>query len=93
MFVHLSIHYPRPGREQDLVASMHRFGVAGAREPGFKEAHTLRDATTGTLVGLAIWEDEASWRAGVEAMRTVVEGDPFAEWEERDPEVLHLVDV
>ncbi len=81
MIVHLSIHTPKPGKEQDLIDSMHRFGAAGPGQPGFIEAKTLRDARTGRLVGMARWEDEVSWRAGVEAMRAAVEDDPFDEWE------------
>ncbi|SDX87004.1 hypothetical protein SAMN05518855_102555 [Paenibacillus sp. CF384] len=26
MFVHMSIHHPKPGKSEDLIASMHRFG-------------------------------------------------------------------
>jgi heme-degrading monooxygenase HmoA len=81
MIVHLSIHTPKPGKEQDLIDSMHRFGAAGAGQPGFIEAKTLRDKRTGRLVGMARWEDEVSWRRGVEAMHAVVADDPFAEWE------------
>ena len=81
MIVHLSIHTPKPGKEQDLIDSMHRFGAAGAGQPGFIEAKTLQDKRTGRLVGMARWEDEVSWRGGVEAMQAVVADDPFAEWE------------
>ena len=90
MIVHLSIHTPRPGKEQDLIDSMHRFGAAGAGQPGFIEAKTLRDARSGRLVGLARWEDEACWRAGVEAMRAAVEDDPFDEWEAAETESFLL---
>jgi heme-degrading monooxygenase HmoA len=93
MVIHLSIHTPKPGKEQDLIDSMHRFGAAGARQPGFIEAKTLRDARSGRLVGMARWEDEASWRAGVEAMRAAVEDDPFDEWEATDTEGFFLEEV
>ena len=93
MIVHLSIHTPKPGKEQDLIDSMHRFGAAGAGQPGFIEAKTLRDARTGRLVGMARWEDEASWRAGVEAMRAAVEDDPFDEWEAEDTQGFLLEEV
>jgi heme-degrading monooxygenase HmoA len=93
MFVHLSIHHPRKGREQELIDSMHRFGAAARGVPGLREAHTLRDTDGETLVGLAVWEDEVTWRAGVEAMHAAVADDPFEEWEERDPEVFHLTEV
>ena len=93
MIVHLSIHTPRPGKEQDLIASMHRFGAAGAGQPGFIEAKTLRDTRTGRLIGMARWEDEASWRAGVESMRAAVEDDPFNDWEVADTEGFFLEEV
>ncbi len=93
MIVHLSIHTPRPGKEGDLAASMHRFGAAGAGQPGFVEGLVLRDARSGRLVGMARWEDEASWRAGVEAMRAAVAEDPFDAWEAHDPEVFLLEEV
>jgi len=93
MIIHMSIHTPKPGKEQDLIASMHRFGAAGAGQPGFIEARTLRDTRSGHLVGMARWEDEASWRAGVEAMRTAVAEDPFDEWEDGETEGFFLEEV
>ncbi len=86
MVIHLSIHTPKPAREQDLIDSMHRFGAAGTGQPGFIEAKTLRDKRSGRLVGMARWEDEVSWRVGVEAMRAAVENDPFDEWEADETE-------
>jgi heme-degrading monooxygenase HmoA len=93
MIIHLSIHTPKPGKGQHLIDSMHRFGAAGAGQPGFIEAKTLRDRRTGRLVGMARWEDEASWRAGVEAMRAAVEDDPFDEWEAEETEGFLLAEA
>jgi heme-degrading monooxygenase HmoA len=93
VIIHMSIHTPKPGKEGDVIASMHRFGVAGAAQPGFVEALTLRDARSGRLVGMARWQDEESWRAGVEAMRAAVEDDPFDEWEAADTEGFLLEEV
>ena len=90
MIIHMSIHTPKPGKEQELIASMHRFGAAGQGQPGFIEALTLRDARSGRLVGMARWESEAAWRAGVEAMRAAVENDPFDEWEDGETEGFSL---
>jgi hypothetical protein len=42
---------------------------------------------------MARWEDEASWRAGVESMRAAVEDDPFDEWEEGATEGFFLEEV
>lgn len=93
MIVHMSIHTPRPGKDGRLIASMHRFGAAGAGQPGFVEAKVLRDARSGRLVGMARWTDEAAWRAGVESMRAAVADDPFDEWEEGETEGFFLEEV
>jgi len=39
---------------------------------------------------MARWEDEASWRAGVEAMRDAVADDSFDEWEAAETESFLL---
>ena len=90
MFVHISIHYPKPEYEQDLVASMHRFAAAVAGAPGLLSANALKDERSGRLVGLAIWESRPRWEAGVETMRKAVEADDFDLWEEREPDVFLL---
>jgi heme-degrading monooxygenase HmoA len=91
VLVHISIHRPVAGKEQDLIDSMHRFGEAdGAPIPGLREVHTLRDRETGALVGLAIWDSEESFEAGVARMRAAVEGDDFLAWEHGLPEVYVL---
>jgi heme-degrading monooxygenase HmoA len=93
MIVHMSIHTPKPDKEQDLIASMHRFGAAAAGQPGLIDAKTLRDRRTGRLIGMARWDDEASWATGVEVMRAAVAGDPFDEWEDGEPEGFLLEEV
>jgi heme-degrading monooxygenase HmoA len=82
----MSIHTPKPGKERDLSASMQRYGAAGSGQPGLIDVRTLRDRHTGRLVGMARWEDEASWEKGVEAMRAAVKDDPFDEWEDAEVE-------
>ena len=93
MIVHMSIHTPKTGKEGELIASMHRFGAAAAGEPGLIDVKTLRDRRTGRLIGMARWEDEASWEAGVRAMRAAVADDPFADWEAAEPEAFLLEEV
>ncbi len=44
MIIHMSIYTPKPGKEGELIASMRRFGAAGASQPGFAEGLVLRDA-------------------------------------------------
>ena len=93
MFVHLSIHHPQPGQEQDLIDSMHRFGRRRGKPPACGRSTPCKDQRSGRLVGLALWEDEAAWRAGVEAMRAAVAEDPFEEWELQDPDGFALEEV
>ncbi len=42
MFVHMSIHYPKPEKEQFLIDSMHCFGKAMEGKKGFIMAHTKK---------------------------------------------------
>jgi heme-degrading monooxygenase HmoA len=91
VLVHLSIHRPVAGRERDLIASMHRFGKAdGEPIPGLREVHTLRDRKSGSLVGLAIWDSEEAFTAGIPRMRAAVEGDDISAWERAVPDVYLL---
>ena len=81
MYSHLSIHHPKPGRRDELIASMHRYGAAIADAPGLVSVHTLHDPEADVLVGLAVWESEEAFRASVDLARAAVENDPFDEWE------------
>lgn len=90
MFVHMSIHYPKPGKEELILESMGRFSAAMKKQPGHISGHALKDEATGRLIGLALWESREAWEKGIPAVRDVVKDDPFNEWEERDPEVFTL---
>ena len=81
MFHHVSVHHPKPGTRDGLIASMHRYGAAIADAKGLISVHTLEDADRGVLVGLAIWESEEAFRASVHLARDAVADDPFDEWE------------
>ena len=93
MFYHVSIHRPNPGKEPDLIDSMHRFGATFAGAPGFVSVHTLYDEEQGVLMGLAIWESREAWQASVRLGREAVADDPFEEWESMDVEGYQLIDV
>jgi heme-degrading monooxygenase HmoA len=90
MFVHISIHYPKPDKQQYLIESMHRFGKAMGDKKGLIMVHTLKDEESNKLVGLAIWESKEDWLAARSAMINAVKDDPFEEWEMKDPDVYHL---
>ena len=63
MIYHTSIHHVKPGKEQALINSMHRYGAAIRNAPGLISVHTLYDEAQGVLMGLAIWESEAARQA------------------------------
>jgi heme-degrading monooxygenase HmoA len=90
MFVSIGIHSPRPGKEDSLVDSMHRFGAAMNGQPGFRRAYSMRDEQTGRLVALVVWDSKDNWLAARSAMLAAVKDDPFEEWEDIDPDVLRL---
>ena len=93
MIVHLAIHTPTPEGVEPLIASMQRFAEAGRAQPGLQEVHTMRDAESGKLLGLAIWGSREAFENGVQAMRAAVEEDPFMDWEDEMPEVFVFEDV
>ena len=86
----MSIHYPKPGKEEFLIVSMHRFGKAMEGKRGFVLAQTSRDEDKDILVGLAIWNSKSDWQDARESMINAVKDDPFEEWEIKPPEVYHL---
>jgi heme-degrading monooxygenase HmoA len=93
MIAHIAIHSPNPENVDELIASMERFAAAGRSQPGLQEVHTMRDAESGTLLGLALWETREAFERGVQAMRAAVEDDLFPEWEDTPPQVYVFEDV
>lgn len=89
MFFHISIHQPKPGKEEVLISSMHRFGEACMRQEGSRGANAIHDKEKGILIGLAVWDSREDWEAARPAMLKAVENDPFDEWEEGPSEVFH----
>ncbi|MEJ2293529.1 MAG: hypothetical protein P8Y23_02030 [Candidatus Lokiarchaeota archaeon] len=90
MFIHMSIHYPKPNKEHYLIDSMHRFGKAMKGKKGLIIASTTKDEDTGNLVGIAIWESKENWLVARPAMIDAVKDDSFEEWESKEPDVFHL---
>jgi heme-degrading monooxygenase HmoA len=93
MFVHLVIHRPKPGQEQQLLDSMGRACDSLAGCPGLLRVTRLRERGSGALLGLALWESEAAWQAGSGRLRAAVNDDPFDEWLAEPLEVFLLDEV
>ncbi len=90
MFFHVAIHRPKPGKEQDLISSMHRFSASLTGVPGLQEAHTLRDSRNGALMGITIWDSRAAWEAAMPKAMEAVKDDPVEEWDADVPDAYHF---
>jgi heme-degrading monooxygenase HmoA len=93
VFVHMSIHHPKPQYEAELIDSMHRVGKAIAGKPGLRAGHVMKDERSSLLIGLAIWDSKEHMLAQRPAMLDAVKDDDFDLWEERKPESFWLGDV
>ena len=89
----MSIHFPKPDKENLLIESMHRFGKAMEGKKGLIMAHTTKDEDSKRLIGLAIWNTKEDWLAARPAMIEAVKDDSFEDWELRPPEVFHLTEI
>jgi quinol monooxygenase YgiN len=90
MFVHLAIHHPKPEHTDDLLASMHRVDDAARNAEGLIQIGAWRDARSGRLVGLALWESHEAFEAAAPHIFATVADDPIMEWSQRPPDSLHL---
>jgi heme-degrading monooxygenase HmoA len=93
MYTHMAIHHPVPGKEANIIASMHRYSAALQGAPGLVSIQTLYDEAQNVIIGLAVWETEAAFFAAVHLGRAAVENDPFDEWEAEDIQGYRLVEV
>ena len=89
----MSVHHPHAEHRTALIESMHRYGAALAGQPGLLSVHTLADAGSERLVGLAIFESEEAFRELAPRARAAVEGDPFEVWEQVDIDGLRLTEI
>jgi len=93
MFVHMSIHQVRHGKEKPMIESMRRFGVACRTQEGCLDVKIFQDQDTGRLIGMTTWLTKKQWQSARDIMTAAVEHDPFDDWETKPPEVYHLEEV
>jgi len=91
LYIHVSIHYPKPGKENLLIESMHKFGKSMEGHKGLIAVHTIKDEGTNRFIGLVVWESKENWLTARPAMIDAVKDDPFEDWELKPPEVNHLI--
>jgi heme-degrading monooxygenase HmoA len=90
MYIHLVIQHPKPEHIGDMLASMRRVDKAAQGSPGLIQIGAWRDQDSDRLVGLAIWETPDAFHAAAEQIFKAVADDPFDQWCERPPDILHL---
>lgn len=93
MFTVMSVHTPHDEHRSALIDSMHRFGDAMKGRPGLISVHTLADARSSRLVGLAIFESREAADELLPLARAAVVGDDFDTWESTDIDGLVLTEV
>jgi len=93
MFILMSIHHPKPEHRAALIESMHRYGAAMKGSAGLRGIHTLQDARSDRLVGLAIFDSQADFERLAPLARKAVENDPFDVWEKVEIDGLMLTEV
>ncbi len=94
MFAHLSIHYPKPEHVDDVLASMQRVAEAAQGAPGLISIGPWRDARSGRVVGLALWESPEAFEAAMPGIFAALpDEDPDGDWEERPTDGFRLTPV
>ena len=90
-FAHLTIKYPKPEHADDVLTSMQRVAELAQGAAGLIRIGPWRDARSGRIVGLALWESKQAFEA---AMPRIFESyddpDPDGTWCERPTDVLHI---
>ena len=94
MFIHMSIHVPNPGHEQQVLDSMNRVRLAALGTPGLLLIGPWREDGGGRIVGISMWETRAHWEAALPALFAVAEADdPDGAWHASPPERILLEDA
>jgi hypothetical protein len=90
LFVHVAVHHPKPEHVDDVLASMQQVAEVAAGAPGLVQIGPWRDARSGRLVGLSLWESEDAFRAAMPGIFAIVDHDPDDTWEQAPIESFHL---
>jgi len=93
MFILMSVHHPRPEHRAALIESMHRYGAAIRGREGLVSVHTLEDAGSDRLVGLAVFASRDDFERLATVARAAVADDPFDEWESVPIDGFRLTEV
>ena len=93
MFVHMSVHHVIPGKEKSVIEALKRLASACEALDGNISVHTMQDQNSGDLIALMLWNTKKQWQTARDIMAKALEEGPFDQWEERPPDVYHLVET
>jgi heme-degrading monooxygenase HmoA len=93
MIFHLIVHHPAPEKTAELVELVREFERHVRAQPGVLSVHTLKDATTGAVVSLAVYTDKESWLMAQPSILHAETGEDFSRWDSEPPKVYHLEEI
>jgi hypothetical protein len=93
VFVNISVHRIRDGKEQLMLDSVRRYSEAARAAGGLQHVYALRDERSEALLGLAIWDSKDAYEAAGPALMRAVEGDDLDDWHVEPWTSYHCVPV
>lgn len=88
-YIFMAVHYPVPGRGDQVHASMAKMAVSAAGTPGLIEIGPWLDHDGDRVVGLSRWESREAFDAAMPG--SGVPNDIVHEGERRPREYFHLI--
>ena len=64
-YVFMAVHYPEPGRDGEVYASMRRMAASAAGTPGLLEIDPWLDRDRTRVVGISKWESREAFEAAM----------------------------
>jgi heme-degrading monooxygenase HmoA len=87
-YIFMAIHYPEPGRRDDLHHRMTKMAESLSGAPGLIEIGAWLEFGGERVVGVSRWHSRAAFEAAMPG--SGVPNDVIHEWERRPREYFHL---
>lgn len=87
-YVFIAVHYPAPGRADEVYASMARMAESAADTPGLLEIGPWREHDGDRIIGLSRWESREAFEAAMPG--SGVPNDIIHEGERQPRDYFHL---
>ena len=87
-YIFMAVHYPAPGRRDEIHASMKSMAARLAGAPGLLEVGPWLDADGDRVVGLARWESRAAFEAAMPG--SGMPGETVHDGERQPRQYFHL---